>query len=154
MVHIDRVHPKGCWEWIATRNDDGYGKFFIRKGVPRYAHRVIWEWLNGPIPDGKRILHECDNPPCVRPDHLFIGNQHSNMQDMARKGRGWVQKYPERRAILSHLTKSDVIEMRRLHKVEGVSFARLAKMFGLAGKGAAWKIVKGITWSHVPDENK
>lgn len=79
----------GCWEWTGSRNAAGYGKLSEgAAGSPRLrAHRVSWELANGPVPAGLWVLHRCDNPPCVRPDHLWLGTRLDNMQDCARKGR-------------------------------------------------------------------
>lgn len=76
----------GCWEWQANRVGGKYGQF-IRDGIPRQAHRVAWEITFGPIPEGILVCHHCDNPPCCRPDHLFLGTNKDNSQDMVGKGR-------------------------------------------------------------------
>lgn len=75
-----------CWEWGGTRRRDGYGVFWTGERQVR-AHRFAWELENAPIPDGLSLCHHCDNPPCVRPDHLFVGTQRDNLEDMTRKGR-------------------------------------------------------------------
>ena len=76
----------GCWEWSANKNDAGYGRFWIcRKGVR--AHRFSLELHKGKIPEGMFVCHHCDNPGCVKPDHLFVGTQSDNMHDMQSKGR-------------------------------------------------------------------
>lgn len=83
-----------CWVWTKSTRY-GYGMFARREnGKTKHylAHRVSWELANGPIPEGLQVLHHCDNPPCVRPDHLFLGTQFDNMQDAAAKGRLWMQK--------------------------------------------------------------
>ncbi len=78
-----KVHrTEKCWEWQGTRNTRGYGIFGNRG-----AHRVAYEFFYGLIPDGLVICHKCDNPPCVRPDHLFAGTRGDNFEDMIRKGR-------------------------------------------------------------------
>lgn len=91
-----------CWLWTATRNPKGYGLFKIA-GTCRPAPRVAWELLHGPIPDGFYVCHTCDNPPCVKPAHLFLGTPTDNARDRVAKGhhrtpRGdehWSRRHPE-----------------------------------------------------------
>lgn len=88
---VDRFWPKvekgdGCWEWQAHRNPEGYGVIGIDR-VPVGAHRVAWELTYGPIPEGIYVCHHCDNPPCVRPDHLFLGTNSDNIIDAMSKHR-------------------------------------------------------------------
>ena len=78
--------PSGCWEWTGCRNIWNYGKIQI-KGKSVGSHRVAWELTNGSIPSGIQVCHHCDNPPCCRPDHLFLGNQSANISDSVKKGR-------------------------------------------------------------------
>ena len=77
----------GCWLWTASVFQHGlpYGQFQLN-GIPHH-HRVAWTLVNGPIPDGIRVLHHCDNPPCVNPEHLFLGTDADNNRDMMAKGR-------------------------------------------------------------------
>lgn len=82
-----------CWVWTASaskrRNGSGpYGSFAVAKHKIRRAHRVSWEMANGAIPTGLDVLHSCDNPLCVRPDHLFLGTDADNANDRETKGRG------------------------------------------------------------------
>lgn len=78
-----RVLPveSGCWEWQGYRDEYGYGRFDESK-----AHRFSYALTVG-SPEGFLVLHRCDNPACVRPDHLFLGTQLDNMRDMISKGR-------------------------------------------------------------------
>jgi hypothetical protein len=78
-----RKTRKGCWLWVGPKNTDGYGI------GPRMqpAHRISFELTKGPIPEGELVLHTCDNPPCVRPDHLKVGSHYENLLDAYRKGR-------------------------------------------------------------------
>lgn len=78
----------GCWLWQAARISGGYGVMGIRGGQRNVlAHRFSWELHRGPIPDEFFVCHRCDNPSCVRPDHLFIGTALDNSRDMMNKGR-------------------------------------------------------------------
>jgi hypothetical protein len=76
-----------CWEWEAARLPTGYGRFMKTKGFIVYAHRWSWEAAFGPIPDGMYVCHSCDNPSCVRPSHLFLGDAMDNKRDSVSKGR-------------------------------------------------------------------
>lgn len=79
--------PDGeCWEWTGHLMKFGYG--VVRAdGKVRKAHRVSYALNNGPVPDDMMVCHRCDNPSCVRPDHLFLGTQQDNMDDRMAKGR-------------------------------------------------------------------
>jgi hypothetical protein len=92
---------EGCWEWTGSQLRRRYGIFSFR-GTNHYAHRTAWELAFGPIPADKRVLHRCDNPPCCRPDHLFLGTQSENLLDMMAKGR---RIYPTKHSdkVVSHV---------------------------------------------------
>jgi hypothetical protein len=76
-----------CWLYTGAMNEHGYGLVNV-KGKIYKAHRFAYLLLAGPIPDGLFLCHQCDTPACVRPDHMFVGTQKDNLQDMSRKGRG------------------------------------------------------------------
>ncbi len=80
---------EGCWNWTGSKDRDGYGRFGTngRNSSPHLAQRVSWFIKFGDIPEGSCILHRCDNPSCVNPDHLFIGTPYDNMRDMVEKCR-------------------------------------------------------------------
>jgi hypothetical protein len=89
---------EGCWVWHRLRAPSGYGSFSFGQTHWR-AHRMAWLLTYGPIPRGLWVLHRCDNRPCIRPDHLFLGTVHDNVADMVRKGR---QARGERHAFVIH----------------------------------------------------
>lgn len=74
-----------CVEWTGAKAN-GYGQRWVN-GKAQYVHRLAWEEAHGPIPEGMRVLHRCDNPPCYRLDHLFLGTSKVNTEDMIAKGR-------------------------------------------------------------------
>jgi hypothetical protein len=84
----------GCWLWTATRIGR-YGGFRF-EGRSRTAHRVSWELAFGPIPDGLQVLHHCDTPLCVNPQHLFLGTPLDNARDRDSKGRGYNGEGPRK----------------------------------------------------------
>ena len=79
---IIRIPESGCWIWIASLNNKGYGQI-----SGKYAHRVSYELVHGPIPDGALVLHSCDVSCCVNPNHLRLGSQKENMNDAIVRGR-------------------------------------------------------------------
>ena len=75
-----------CYVWRGSRRRQDYGAMMVDQ-KEWAVHRLAWTAINGPIPDGIDVLHRCDNPPCVRIDHLFLGTHLDNMRDMMKKGR-------------------------------------------------------------------
>lgn len=142
---FDKVNKtNGCWLWTASRNGDGYGMMVFR-GRGRGAHRVSWVLHYGEIPDGLRVLHKCDNPPCVNPEHLFLGTQLDNVRDCMAKNRD--RKNPRKGA--SHpnakLTENDVWEIRRMLS-HGLMHKTIAQKFGLRRQSIG-DIANGRNWA-------
>lgn len=76
----------GCFLWIGYVNSWGYGRFNVN-GTIKSAHRVAFEEVNGEIPTGMLVLHSCDTPSCVNPDHLRLGTDSENGADKAKRRR-------------------------------------------------------------------
>lgn len=131
-----KVHKThSCWLWTAGTISYGYGSFSVAKGKPRgqqapvYAHRYSWELAHGPIPAGRSILHNCpggDNPRCVNPAHLFLGNQDANMKDAAAKGTLHVPR-PSRQVV----TPEQLQEIDAL-LANGTPQVRIAERYGVS----------------------
>lgn len=119
-----------CWEWIGavTRKKKGYGRI-NENGKMRVAHRVAYELCIGPIPEGMRVLHSCDNSRCVNPDHLFLGTQQDNMIDCSKKDRLNSKRGEGHHA--AKLTREDVQKLRLLYPTGRYTQVQLAKMFGV-----------------------
>lgn len=149
-----------CWVWTARRIAWGYGGFWVNRRNMA-AHRFSWELHNGPIPEGLWVLHACDNPPCIRPDHLFLGTVIDNNLDKLRKGRqakgethGAYTK-PERRVRQTgsqhgraKLDEIKVTEILRRYSTGDVTQKELAVAYGVTPT-AIRKVVKRIGWLHV-----
>ena len=141
--------PDGCWEWAGSRLPSGYGRFYPAWRVGLYAHRTSWEMANDmPVPEGLFVLHKCDNPPCVRPDHLFAGTSGENVRDMHAKGRGGDYGSPGESHPNSRLTEEQVIDIRLRWAGGGVRQHELAAEFQVS-RGLIGQIVRGTAWSHV-----
>lgn len=126
-----------CWVWTGGNNGFGHGRFW-RLGRLEGSHRVSYELCVGPIPQGMQVLHHCDNPKCVRPEHLFIGTAADNIHDMLAKGRGVQMTKPE---ALSHpgeqhpgakVSQKQVAEIRKRYAAGGVNQTALGREFDLS----------------------
>lgn len=140
---VDRKGPDECWPWTAARTlkRGGYGAIGIGRRVV-LAHRFSWQIHNGPIRGGLFVCHHCDNPPCVNPKHLFLGDAKDNAVDKVSKGRQSRRTGDD--SPRAKLTAWQVIEIRqdpRLHRV-------IAEQYGIsAGHVGCVKSLKA--WAHL-----
>ena len=117
-----------CWEWTAFQLIEGYGTIGWGKKVCR-SHRVAYEIAFGEYPDTLHVLHHCDNPACVNPNHLFLGTNSDNIRDKVAKGRAQ-HLYGEQHGK-HKLTNEQVAEIRQRYAQGGVSYRQLAEEYGV-----------------------
>lgn len=141
------IKTDGCWLWTGALDNCGYGQIHLGMGKHCRAHRASWEIHNGGIAGGLDVLHHYDNPPCTRPDHLFLGTQADNVADMDKKGRRVNAPLLGMKHWRSKITDDDVRSMRSL-KASGVSTGEIAEQFNI-NRSHAWWIVAGRGWRHI-----
>jgi hypothetical protein len=144
-ARVEKASGDGCWEWNGSRTGFGHGQIGTGSGRTVYTHRLSYELAHGPIPDGLCVLHRCDNPPCCRPDHLFLGTRSDNMADKVAKGR---QQRGER-AGNAVLTEEKVMAILAAYATGEFPVLTLANEYG-ANEATMRAIVNGQTWTHVP----
>lgn len=141
--------PRGdCWVWTGCKGSQGYGWIYMGRVNERprvgSTHRLSYAIHKGPPPDELDVLHECDNPPCINPAHLFLGTQDDNMKDCARKGRTARGEGSPRHK----LTEAQVLEARRLYEA-GATFTALSRKYGIS-HAMIHSSVTGKHWRHLP----
>lgn len=141
-----------CWLRSSAKHPDRRGCFYF-EGSNKPAPVVAYILTYGPLPTDKPwALHHCDNPPCVRPDHLFPGTNDDNVADMLAKGRHWSSTHPEMLRGTSHhlakVTDAIVVEARTRYTAGGVSIKALAAWAGVSSSTMR-SIIRRQTWTHV-----
>ena len=128
---------EGCWEWTAHCSN-GYGQIHVdgRKGRNVSTHRLSWVLTNGTIPASLCVLHYCDNPKCVRPDHLFLGTRADNNKDRDLKGRNGSAK----------LSANDVLAIRKIGN--SATYQEIAARFGIT-RSTVQRVLWGESWQHI-----
>jgi hypothetical protein len=142
VILVDDSHS--CWEWQGYRQKRGYGIIGEMKRQI-LTHRCSWALTYGPVPDGKMVLHHCDNPPCVRPNHLFLGSQKDNSDDMIAKGRN---RQPRGENSAHAVLTEDDVRSIRAWVVSGAKMAEVATLYGVS-LGCICHIIAGRSWRHI-----
>lgn len=147
---IARVVRSGdCWVWTGAVDRHGYGQMRV-EGRTTYVHRVVADEVLGPLEPGEAVCHRCDNPPCVRPDHLFIGSQADNLADMTAKGhRRNLPPQPGELHPRHRLTAEQVREIRR-RRAAGEKLTDLGREFSVT-KAHIGNIAARRLWKSLPD---
>lgn len=142
---VDRFWAKvaktdDCWEWTGTKNARGYGAISLggRDEGRALAHRLSYQLNVGPIADGLCVLHRCDNPGCVRPEHLYIGDRAANNAEMRSKRRhAFGIRHKNTR-----LSDVDVLKIRERYASGDVDAQSLADAYGVA-RGYLYEVIRG-----------
>ncbi len=156
---IERIHrntetgaPSGCWLWSGKLNRTGYGLLHVATPGKRthwvLAHRAAYQAFNGVcLTSDVHVLHRCDTPACVNPEHMFLGDQLANMRDMDRKGR---RRTACRVGVRNGRAKLTPDMVRRIREARGggASLRALARRFGV-GAATIYGVVHAQTWAHV-----
>jgi hypothetical protein len=142
LRYVNPEPNSGCWLWSARRDDDGYGRITATVHKSRLAHRAFYERFVGPA-DGLYVLHKCDNPACVNPEHLFLGDQLANMADCKAKGR--IRTQHGDRHTSAKLNFQIVAEIRERYARGDISQQALADEYGV-NQTAISRAVSGRGW--------
>lgn len=144
FAQVSPEPTSGCWLWTGTANADGYGAIKLRRKALK-AHRVSW-LLHFGDPKERQVLHRCDNPSCVNPDHLWLGTHLENMRDKVRKGRSSSMHGASNPR--ARLTAEQVLELRALYATGQWRQVDLASRFGLKQPQVS-EIVRRTSWSRI-----
>lgn len=145
---VQKAEPFECWLWAGAKLPTGYGRLYPEGRTGYYAHRLSWEIANGrEVPSGLHVMHACDNPQCVNPNHLSVGTRSDNMRDASVKGRLHGNSMPGELHPGSKLTDAQVAEIKR-RLAAGASRLAIAIECGVT-KGAIKHIAAGRLWKHI-----
>ena len=149
LKHYTEINEEtGCWNWVGAKLKTGYGVLIVRilgKQVTQYAHRVSYMLANQiTITRFRLVCHKCDNPSCINPEHLFVGDPYDNMDDKRKKGRSLSGvKNPK-----AKLTENEVREIRFRYSLGTYTYESLANVYKV-GPMAVNRIVNRKQWQHV-----
>lgn len=142
----------GCWLWrgVVNLKRGGYGYFYDDDTRLRRAHRVAWELTNGPLAEAESLLHSCDVPACVRPDHLSIGTQTENLADMRTKRRGhtFTPEQTRKANMANAKLDEDKVRWLRAEAASGRTLVSIAKDLGVTPTLVGYAVHRK-TWQHV-----
>lgn len=137
---VDKTsHPHGCWTWTSLQHPFGYGRIGIDK-KKFLTHRFSYILHYGPITSSQCVLHKCDNPKCVNPAHLFLGNRKDNAVDRDNKNRT-TKGMNVSTAILTDKIVYDI-------KYSQLSIKELIKKYNLSYQHI-WAIKNNKLWKHI-----
>lgn len=138
----------GCWIWLgAPQGSNGYGSLKV-DGRKTFAHRYSWALVNGPVPPGLCVLHRCDRPLCVNPEHLFLGSNQDNVDDRTAKGRSAGNKTNHHAGASHYKTTLSESDVRRI-RADSRAHNLIARDYKISNPAVS-AIKSRRTWRHVP----
>ena len=143
------VSDRGCWLWNGPIFKDGYGCIGIKRTGPQRAHRVSYAKFVGPIPNGLWVLHRCDTPACVNPEHLFLGTAYDNAID--REGKGRANRVSGATHHWAKHTERFVWGVRKMHRF-GFSIQQLADLYA-ESYGSMHQLCRGDGWKSIDSDS-
>lgn len=134
---------QSCWLWTASKDGMGYGLFGIQPRRIKRAHIISWILHRGSVPNGMLVLHNCDTPSCIRPDHLHLGTIQDNMDERNAKSRHAHGETSGR----AKLKAFDVLRIRQLRS-EGMLLEEIASLYGVASETISGICIRR-SWKHI-----
>ena len=150
LAYYSRVYASGCHLFIGSKDKWGYGLLYWEKKL-KTAHRLAWVAHNGPIPVGMLVLHRCDVPSCVNPDHLWLGTNDDNMADMKAKGRArngimaGTYRTPKGHGLGRVFAERRKLTLEQVQEIAGSkrTYSTLCRNYGVSD-ATIWRIKKGF----------
>lgn len=144
-VEVDEA--TGCHNFVGHCNPEGYGQLYVayrKKGKhTERAHRIAWSIAHGEVPECLCVLHTCDNPSCVNPEHLYLGTNADNMKDKADRERIVGERNPN-----AKLTERQVLDVLKMFHEDKCTIGAIAREYAV-GHSTIGNIVKGRRWKHI-----
>jgi len=141
------IKSDGCWGWNGYLDKNGYPLLKSGSGGKEFketrGNRISWLLYVGEIPEGKYLCHNCDNPLCTNPDHLFLASAKQNSEDMVKKGRGNKGSKHGNSKLTEELVKEIRVKFR-----DGVMIKRIMEDYKIS-RQTSHDIKYGNTWKHV-----
>lgn len=149
-LRVNKNTPTGCWEWLSSGDNQGYGRFWFKCGMMS-VHKISWLLSKGKVPQNMCVCHTCDNRKCVNPDHLWLGTHQENMDEWPEGARekGWAamrKKVGELRKN-HRLTNETVKYIRETYPSKG--YEEMAKELGVSPI-TVYNVIRRTSWKHLP----